>query len=93
VELVSVSYRLTTTGRFIGETLECLRAQTYSNCECIIVDDGFHGRYRRTSGRFHGKETPRFKFLRQETRDRLLPKIWACVIVQARTFKFLDATI
>ncbi|MET0624601.1 MAG: glycosyltransferase, partial [Pyrinomonadaceae bacterium] len=38
--LVSVIVPTYNYGRFIGQTLDSLRAQTYAAWECVVVDDG-----------------------------------------------------
>ncbi|MEN3325777.1 MAG: hypothetical protein V7638_584 [Acidobacteriota bacterium] len=62
--LVSVIVPTYNYGRFIAETLECLRAQTYVNWECIIIDDGSTDDTAERVSRFIEQDT-RFKFLRQ----------------------------
>jgi len=63
--LVSVIVPTYNYGRFIGETLECLRAQTYANWECVIVDDGSTDNTTQQVARFTEQDA-RFKYLRQQ---------------------------
>ena len=51
---------------FIGETLENIRAQTYDNWECIVVDDGSTDGTSETVAEFARKD-PRFRYLYQKT--------------------------
>ena len=63
--LVSVIVPTYNYGCFIEETLECLRAQTYVNWECIVVDDGSTDDTAERVSHFMERDA-RFKFLRQE---------------------------
>ena len=77
-------------GRFIGETLECLRAQTYDNWECIIIDDGSTDDTAERVSRFMEQDT-RFKFLRQENALQAAAKNNGLRNSAGEYIQFLDA--
>ena len=77
-------------GRFIGETLECLRAQTYENWECIIIDDGSTDDTAERVSRFMERDA-RFKFLRQENALQAAAKNNGLRNSAGEYIQFLDA--
>ena len=88
--LVSVIIPTYNYGRFIGETLECLRAQTYSDWECIIVDDGSTDDTAEQVARFIEKDA-RFKFMRQENARQAAAKNLGLSHSSGKYVQFLDA--
>ena len=88
--LVSVIVPTYNYGRFIGETLECLRAQTYANWECIIVDDGSTDDTAEQVARFMERDA-RFKFLRQENARQAAAKNNGLRNSAGQYLQFLDA--
>jgi glycosyltransferase involved in cell wall biosynthesis len=77
-------------GCFIGETLECLRAQTYVNWECIVVDDGSTDDTAERVSRFMAQDA-RFKFLRQENARQAAAKNNGLQNSAGEYIQFLDA--
>jgi GT2 family glycosyltransferase len=77
-------------GCFIGETLECLRAQTYVNWECIVVDDGSTDDTTERVSRFMEQDA-RFKFLRQENARQAAAKNNGLQNSAGEYIQFLDA--
>ena len=77
-------------GRFIGETLECLRAQTYVNWECIVVDDGSTDDTAERVSQFMQRDA-RFKFLRQENARQAAAKNNGLRNSAGHYIQFLDA--
>lgn len=77
-------------GSFIGETLECLRAQTYANWECIVVDDGSTDDTAERVARFMERDA-RFKFLRQENARQAAAKNNGLRNSAGQYIQFLDA--
>jgi glycosyltransferase involved in cell wall biosynthesis len=77
-------------GCFIGETLECLRAQTYVNWECIVVDDGSTDDTAERVSRFMEQDA-RFKFLRQENARQAAAKNNGLQNSAGEYIQFLDA--
>lgn len=67
--LVSIVVPTYNYGRFIGEMLESVLAQTYQNWECIIVDDGSDDGTDVIVARFAETDT-RIKYFRQENRGQ-----------------------
>ena len=63
--LVSVIVPSYNYGHFVGQTLESLRAQTYSAWECIVVDDGSTDNTGAIVTAF-AKDDSRIKYVRQE---------------------------
>ncbi len=51
-------------GHYIGDTLDCILAQTYQNWECVIVDDGSVDRTISVVDRYLDKDN-RFKYIYQ----------------------------
>ncbi len=88
--LVSVIVPTYNYGRFIGETLECLRAQTYTNWECVIVDDGSTDDTAEQVARFMERDA-RFKFLRQENARQAAAKNNGLRNSVGQYIQFLDA--
>jgi glycosyltransferase involved in cell wall biosynthesis len=88
--LVSVIVPTYNYGRFIGETLECLRAQTYENWECIIIDDGSTDDTAERVSLFIERDT-RFKFLRQENALQAAAKNNGLRNSAGEYIQFLDA--
>lgn len=77
-------------GLFIGETLECLRAQTYANWECIVVDDGSTDDTAERVARFMERDA-RFKFVRQENAKQAAAKNNGLRNSSGQYIQFLDA--
>ena len=77
-------------GCFIGQTLECLRAQTYVNWECIVVDDGSTDDTAERVSRFMEQDA-RFKFLRQENARQAAAKNNGLQNSAGEYIQFLDA--
>jgi glycosyltransferase involved in cell wall biosynthesis len=77
-------------GCFIGQTLECLRAQTYVNWECIVVDDGSTDDTAERVSRFMAQDA-RFKFLRQENARQAAAKNNGLQNSAGEYIQFLDA--
>jgi len=88
--LVSVIVPTYNYGRFIGETLECLRAQTYENWECIIIDDGSTDDTAERVSHFMERDA-RFKFLRQENALQAAAKNNGLRNSAGEYIQFLDA--
>lgn len=88
--LVSVIVPTYNYGRFIGETLECLRAQTYPYWECVVVDDGSTDDTAGRVARFTERD-PRFKFFRQSNRLQGAAKNTGLRHTAGQYVQFLDA--
>ena len=88
--LVSVIVPTYNYGSFIGETLECLRAQTYVNWECIVVDDGSTDDTAERVARFIERDA-RFKLLRQENAKQAAAKNNGLRNSSGQYIQFLDA--
>ena len=76
--------------RFIGETLECLRAQTYQNWECSIVDDGSTDDTAEVVPDFIKRDS-RFKFVRQRNAKQAAAKNNGLQNSTGEYIQFLDA--
>jgi glycosyltransferase involved in cell wall biosynthesis len=77
-------------GRFIGETLECLQAQTYENWEGIIIDDGSTDDTAERVSHFMQRD-PRFKFLQQANARQAAAKNNGLRNSAGEYIQFLDA--
>lgn len=60
--LVSIIIPTYNRSSYIGETLDCILSQTYTNWECIIVDDNSKD-YTRDLVEFYREKDPRFFFI------------------------------
>ena len=65
--LVSVIVPCYNQGRFLGEALDSLINQTYTNWECIIVNDGSTDNTREIAQDYVNRD-PRFHYIEQENR-------------------------
>lgn len=63
--LISIIMPSYNQGPFLAEALDSVLAQTYSNWECIIVDDGSHDNTAEVSKAYCTKDT-RIKYIHQE---------------------------
>lgn len=88
--LVSVIVPTYNYAHFIGDTLECLRSQTYPHWECVIVDDGSTDNTTEVVGRFLERDE-RFKFFRQKNQLQGAAKNTALKNSSGKYIQFLDA--
>lgn len=88
--LVSIIVPTYNYARFIGETLECLRAQTYDKWECIIVDDGSTDDTPEQVARFMEMDA-RFKYVQQENARQAAAKNNGLRSATGEYIQFLDA--
>jgi glycosyltransferase involved in cell wall biosynthesis len=88
--LVSVVVPAYNYGRYIGETLESLREQTYGAWECVVVDDGSTDDTAEVVSRFAARE-PRLRYLRQENRRQAAARNNGIRHARGKYFQFLDA--
>jgi glycosyltransferase involved in cell wall biosynthesis len=77
-------------GRFIPETLECIRAQTYPKWECIVVDDGSTDDTAEQVSVFM-KLDARFKFIHQKNARQAAAKNNGLQNSSGKYVQFLDA--
>ena len=76
--------------RFIGQTLENLRAQTYPRWECIVVDDGSTDDTEEVVTRFIASE-PRVSYIRQANQRQSVAKNTGLAAASGEYVQFLDA--
>lgn len=88
--LVSVIVPTYNYARFIGQTLENLRAQTYERWECIVVDDGSTDDTEETVARFIEHE-PRVSYIRQANQRQSVAKNTGLAASKGEYIQFLDA--
>lgn len=88
--LVSVVVPTYNYGRLIGETLDCLLAQTYAHWECIVVDDGSTDDTAQVVARYSERDA-RFIFLRQENARQAAAKNNGLRNSSGEHVQFLDA--
>src|ERR1044072_5699082 len=77
-------------GHFIGATLESLQAQTLSNWECIVIDDGSTDDTAEVVARFM-KTDARIKFVRQSNRRQAAARNNGFAQMSGKYVQFLDA--
>jgi glycosyltransferase involved in cell wall biosynthesis len=88
--LVSVIVPTYNYGRFIGETLDSLRAQTYGRWECVVVDDGSTDDTEEVVARVSAAD-PRVRYLRQPNQRQAVAKNTGLADARGRYVQFLDA--
>jgi glycosyltransferase involved in cell wall biosynthesis len=88
--LVSVVVPTYNYGRFIAETLESLRAQSYANWECVVVDDGSTDDTEAVVARVMAADA-RFAYTRQRNQRQSVAKNTGLAIVVGPYVQFLDA--
>ncbi|HVF45540.1 MAG TPA: glycosyltransferase family A protein [Pyrinomonadaceae bacterium] len=88
--LVSVVVPTYNYGRFIGQTLENLRAQTYGRWECVVVDDGSTDDTAEVVARFAESE-PRVRYVRQRNQRQSVAKNTGLAATSGEYVQFLDA--
>jgi glycosyltransferase involved in cell wall biosynthesis len=88
--LVSVVVPTYNYGRFIGETLDSLRAQTYEEWECVIVDDGSTDDTEEVVARVSERD-PRVRYVRQANQRQAVAKNTGLADARGRYVQFLDA--
>ena len=88
--LVSVVVPTYNYARFIGQTLENLRAQTYARWECVVVDDGSTDDTEEVVARFAATE-PRVRYVRQENQRQSVAKNTGLAAASGDYVQFLDA--
>lgn len=77
-------------GHFIGQTLECIQAQTYSQWECIVVDDGSTDNTSEVVAGYVEKDD-RIKYIYQSNQGQAAARNTAIKISSGKYFQFLDA--
>jgi glycosyltransferase involved in cell wall biosynthesis len=88
--LVSVIVASYNYARFIGQMLENLRAQTYHNWECVIVDDGSTDDTEAVV-KSYAKLDPRIKFIRQSNQRQGAARNTGIENSTGTYIQFLDA--
>jgi glycosyltransferase involved in cell wall biosynthesis len=75
-------------GRFINEAIDSARAQTTSQWECVIVDDGSTDE---TPSRLAAYRDPRIRWIRQDNIGDLAARARGVALTRAPKIVFLDA--
>src|SRR3989442_11796350 len=88
--LVSVIVPSYNYGRFVGQALESLRAQTYPRWECIVVDDGSTDNTDAIVTAFAENDS-RIKYIRQENQGLAAARNAGIVHSAGEYLQFLDA--
>jgi teichuronic acid biosynthesis glycosyltransferase TuaG len=88
--LVSVIVPTYNYAHFIGETLECVRAQTCPDWECIVVDDGSTDNTATIVGEFAARDR-RIEYVFQENGKQGKARNTAIAHARAPLLAFLDA--
>jgi glycosyltransferase involved in cell wall biosynthesis len=86
--LVSVCIPAYNAAEFLGDTLNCLQKQTYSNLEIIVVDDGSTDN---TQQILEGIDDPRFSYYLQENKGASASRNKAFDLSSGEFIKFMDA--
>lgn len=88
--LVSVVVATYNYGKYIGETLGCLQKQTYTNWECIVVDDGSTDDTREVVNAFAARDG-RVKYIYQANARQAAARNNALRHIKGEYVGFLDA--
>lgn len=88
--LVSVVVPAYNFAHLVAETLDSLRAQTYANWECIVVDDGSTDDTAAVVARYAERE-PRVRYVRQENARQAAARNTGLRHSAGEFFQFLDA--
>ncbi|HWS87111.1 MAG TPA: glycosyltransferase family 2 protein [Pyrinomonadaceae bacterium] len=88
--LVSVIVPTYNYGRLIGHSLESLRAQTYTDWECVVVDDGSTDDTAEVVARYAASDA-RIRYVRQENRRQAAARNNGMRHSRGDYFQFLDA--
>lgn len=88
--LVSVIVPTYNYGRFIGQTLDSLRAQTYAAWECVVVDDGSTDDTEDTVARVSAVDA-RVRYVRQANQRQAVAKNTGLAEARGKYVQFLDA--
>ena len=88
--LVSVVVPTYNYAQFIGEAVDSLKAQTYSNWECIIVDDGSTDATAEVVTKLANEEA-RVKYFRQQNQRQAAAKNLGLEHAAGKYVQFLDA--
>ena len=76
--------------QFIGEAIDSLKAQTYSNWECLVVDDGSTDATAEVMTRIANEDT-RVKYFRQQNQRQGAAKNLGLQHAKGKYVQFLDA--
>src|SRR6266852_191572 len=88
--LVSVIITSYNYGHFIAQALDSVLAQTYSNWECIVVDDGSTDNTREVVERY-AEANPRIRYFWQENQRLAAARNTGIAKSSGEYFQFLDA--
>ncbi|MDQ3665031.1 MAG: glycosyltransferase family 2 protein [Acidobacteriota bacterium] len=88
--LVSVITPTYNYGHLIGETFECLRSQTYTHWECVVVDDGSTDNTAEVVAAYVARD-PRIKYLRQQNQFQAAARNLGLRHSAGEYVQFLDA--
>jgi glycosyltransferase involved in cell wall biosynthesis len=77
-------------GHFLPDALESLRRQTFTDWECIIVDDGSTDDTARIAGRAE-KEDPRFFYVPQHNQGQPVARNTGIALASGQYIQFLDS--
>ena len=88
--LVSVIVPTYNYGRFIGQTLDSLRAQTFRGWECVVVDDGSTDDTEEVVAGYSARDA-RVRYLRQANQRQAVAKNTGLADARGKYVQFLDA--
>lgn len=87
VSIIIPSYNY---GKYIGETLKSLIAQTYQNWECIVIDDGSKDDTRQVVNKF-AEQDERIKYFYQDNAGQASARNHGLRFAKGKYIQFLDA--
>lgn len=77
-------------GHFVGETLDCVRAQTLTNWECLVVDDGSTDGTRHVAEQYAAEDS-RIRYIFQPNAGHSAARNTGLRRAQGHYIQFLDA--
>ena len=89
-ELISIIIPCYNYGQFLSETLESVFNQTYSNWECIIVDDGSSDNTEKIS-HFYQNRDKRFSYFKRVHEGRSAARNFGVENAKGKYIQFLDS--
>lgn len=90
MQLVSIIIPCYNYGRLLAETLDSVAAQTHTEWECLIIDDGSADNTREVAEGYQ-QHDKRFRYLHQQNKGMSAARNWGITEARGNYLQFLDA--